>query len=66
MTIEVDNNIVAPILAGQSYGLLNISLHGEVLEQRELLAANNIDSATLFSRLWDHFILFIRGVFGLD
>ena len=66
VTIEVDNNIVAPILAGQSYGLLNISLHGEVLEQRELLAANNIDSATLFSRLWDHFILFIRGVFGLD
>ena len=66
VTIEVDNNIVAPILAGQSYGLLNISLNGEVLEQRELLAANNIDSAALFSRLWDHFILFVRGVFGLD
>ena len=66
VTIEVDNNIVAPILAGQSYGLLNISLNGEVLEQRELLAANNIDSAALFSRLWDHFILFVRGIFGLD
>ena len=66
VTIEVDNNIVAPIVAGQSYGVLNISHNGEVLEQRELLAANNIDSAALLSRLWDHFILFIRGVFGLD
>ena len=66
VTIEVDNNIVAPIEAGQSYGVLNISLNGEVLEQRELLAANAIDSAGLFSRLWDHFILFVRGVFGLD
>ena len=66
VTIDVDNNIVAPILAGQSYGVLNISLNGEVLEQRQLLAANNIESAALFSRLWDHFILFVRGVFGLD
>jgi D-alanyl-D-alanine carboxypeptidase (penicillin-binding protein 5/6) len=65
-TIEVDKNITAPISAGQSYGVLNISLNGEVLEQRELLAANNIETAPLFSRLWDHLILFIRGVFGLD
>lgn len=66
VTIEVDNNIVAPIMAGESYGVLNISLNGEVLEQRELLAASNVEPAPLFSRLWDHFILFIRGVFGLD
>jgi D-alanyl-D-alanine carboxypeptidase (penicillin-binding protein 5/6) len=65
-TIEVDKNITAPISAGQSYGVLNISLNGEVLEQRELLAVNNIETAPLFSRLWDHLILFIRGVFGLD
>ena len=65
-TIEVDKNITAPISAGQSYGVLNISLNGEVLEQLELLAANNIETAPLFSRLWDHLILFIRGVFGLD
>lgn len=65
-TIEVDKNITAPISAGQSYGVLNISLNGEVLEQRELLAANNIEAAPLFSRLWDHLILFIRGVLGLD
>ena len=66
VTIEVDNNIVAPVTEGKSYGVLNISHNGEVLEQRELLAANNIESAPLFSRLWDHLILFIRGVFGLD
>ena len=66
VTIEVDSNIIAPITAGKSYGVLNISHNGEVLEQRELLAANNIESAPLLSRLWDHFILFIRGVFGLN
>ena len=66
VTIEVDSNIIAPITAGKSYGVLNISHNGEILEQRELLAANNIESAPLLSRLWDHFILFIRGVFGLN
>ncbi|HCH20899.1 MAG TPA: serine-type D-Ala-D-Ala carboxypeptidase [Cellvibrionales bacterium] len=66
VTIEVDKNIVAPVIAGQSYGVLNIKKGDELLMQRNIVAAKDIDSAGFILRLWDLIILFFRDLLGLS
>lgn len=66
VTVEVDKNITAPVEQGKSYGVLKISHDGEVLERRQLLATTAVEPASLFSRLWDHLILFVRDILGLE
>ena len=66
VTVEVDKNITAPVESGKSYGVLKISHDGEVLERRQLLATTAVEPASLFSRLWDHLILFVRDILGLE
>ncbi len=64
--IEVDSNIVAPVTEGKPYGTLKVSLHGELLEQRQLLAGRSVEPAGIFARLWDHIVLFVHGILGLE
>lgn len=64
--MEIDNEIVAPVEAGGSYGVLKVSLDGEVIERRPLIAAQSIEQAGLFSRLWDSLVLMVRGLLGLN
>ena len=66
VSIEVDKNIVAPVIAGQSYGVLNIKKGDELLIQRNIVAAKDVDSAGFLLRLWDLIILFFRGVLGFS
>lgn len=65
-TIEVDRTITAPVVAGKSYGVLKISYNGEILERRQLFAAAAVEQGALFDRLWDHIVLFVCGILGLD
>lgn len=66
VTIEVDKNIVAPVIAGQSYGVLNIKKGDELLMQRNIVAAKDIDSAGFLLRLWDLTVLFFCDLLGLS
>lgn len=66
VSIEVDKNIVAPVIAGQSYGVLNIKKGDELLIQRNIVAAKDVDSAGFLLRLWDLIILFFRGLLGFS
>lgn len=66
VSIEVDKNIVAPVIAGQSYGVLNIKKGDELLIQRNIVAAKDVDSADFLLRLWDLIILFFRGLLGFS
>jgi len=64
--MEIDSEIVAPVKAGASYGVLKVSLDGAVVERRPLIAAQPIEQAGLFTRLWDSIVLMFRGLLGIE
>ena len=56
--ITLDNEIKAPITAGQVLGNLEITLEGESLISTPLVAEKDIPEAGLFSRIFDWILLF--------
>lgn len=63
MTVEPE--IQAPVNKGDEYGSVTIRLQGETLLEKPLVALEGVEEAGLFSRLWDHIVLFFRNLFGL-
>ena len=53
--MDVPNQLVAPIKAGQVIGKVRVSLDGKVLAERPLVALNEVPEAGFFGRLWDEF-----------
>ncbi len=45
--------LIAPINAGQEIGTLQFTLDGKVISERKLVAAENVEVAGIFGRLWD-------------
>jgi D-alanyl-D-alanine carboxypeptidase (penicillin-binding protein 5/6) len=62
--MEVDEVIIAPIEAGDSYGQLLISLDGEVVLEEPLVALESVPEAGFWGRLWDSIALFFTRLFG--
>jgi len=56
--ITVDNEISAPITAGQVLGSLEITLDGKIMTQVSLVAEKDIAEAGFFSRFFDWILLF--------
>ena len=54
---SVDSTIMAPIEKGQALGELVISLKGETLATRPLVADAAVEEAGFFGRLWDRLML---------
>ena len=63
--IEVDKRIVAPVVAGQRYGELQLRLDDKLLATRQLIAVRAVESASWYARLWDHIVLFFIDALGL-
>lgn len=59
-TVERQNNLIAPIKAGTKLGTLKLSLEGEVLVEKPLLALQEVGEAGLFGRLIDSAKLWIK------
>ena len=59
-TTEIDTVIKAPINKGQVLGRLVLTLNDEFLLDADLVAANAVDQAGFFSRLWDDLLLFFE------
>jgi len=53
--MEVPRSLVAPIAAGQQVGTVKVTLDGELVAEAPLLAANAVEEAGFFKRLWDAF-----------
>lgn len=53
--MEVPRSLVAPIAAGQQIGTVKVSLDGQVVAEAPLVAANAVEEAGFFKRLWDAF-----------
>ncbi|MFL0798062.1 MAG: D-alanyl-D-alanine carboxypeptidase [Cellvibrionaceae bacterium] len=58
--LDVEPEIVAPIKAGQKLGDLVLSLNGQEIARKPLLAAKSIAEAGMFASLWDSIALFFH------
>jgi D-alanyl-D-alanine carboxypeptidase (penicillin-binding protein 5/6) len=45
--------LIAPIDAGQEIGTIQFSLDGKVIDEQKLVAANKVEIAGIFGRMWD-------------
>ena len=62
--VVVNSQLEAPLTKDQVLGSLRISLDGELLLERPLVADRAIDKGGLFKRLKDWLTLFFTGLFG--
>jgi D-alanyl-D-alanine carboxypeptidase (penicillin-binding protein 5/6) len=60
-----NNNIQAPIEAGQKIGTLEIMSNEEVVFSTNLVALKSIKAKGFFGRLWSKFVLWIFSLFGM-
>ena len=61
---SVDEVVKAPILKGVEYGRIKVSLDGETLIEKPLVALHEIKEAGFFARLWDYIKLFFYSLFS--
>ena len=64
--VTLDPVIKAPVSQGQTLGLLRISLEGETLLERPVVALNGVDEAGLVASLIDEVSLFFLSLFSGD
>ena len=64
--VMLDPVIKAPVRRGQILGLLRISLEGETMLERPVVALNGVDEAGLVSTLIDEVSLFFLSLFSGD
>ncbi|TDT37840.1 penicillin-binding protein 6 [Halospina denitrificans] len=63
-SVEVDTILEAPIQRGAVLGKLTLSLDGETVAERDLVALHGVEPGGFFSRLWDSIKLFFMNLFG--
>lgn len=51
--VTVDKKITAPVTEGEKHGTVNVTLKGEPLISKDLVALKTIDSGNIFRRLYD-------------
>ena len=61
--VVLEQDIVAPLSAGDVVGSLTLLLDGEVQAQRPIVALEPVDAGGFFSRLWDVVLMWIARVF---
>ena len=59
-TMNIDTNIIAPAKKNQSYGTVEVTLDGENVAQRPLIALRDIAEGGFFQRLTDEIKLFFQ------
>ena len=63
-TVEVDSILRAPLQAGEVYGELQLTLEGETLAERDLVALHDVEEGGFFKRIWDAIKLFFHQLFN--
>lgn len=59
-TMNIDTNIIAPVNKNKSYGTVEITLDGESVAQRPLVALQDITEGSVLQRLTDEIKLFFK------
>ncbi|TYT25823.1 D-alanyl-D-alanine carboxypeptidase [Luteimonas viscosa] len=56
-SMDVPQTLVAPIAKGQAIGKVRVTLDGEVVAERPLVALQAVEEAGFFKRLWHEFLM---------
>lgn len=56
-SMEVPQNLIAPIAKGQKVGTIKLSLDGKQIAEAPLVAIEAVDQGGFFRRLWDSLVL---------
>jgi len=64
--LEMDDTLTAPLEAGSALGRLVVSLDGENLAERSLVALGDVEESGFFGRTRDGLRLWLGGLFGGD
>ncbi|MGF1844481.1 serine hydrolase [Vibrio clamense] len=59
----LEKELEAPISKGDVVGKLFYQVDGEDVAEYPLLALENVEQGSLFSRLWDYIVLLLKGLF---
>jgi D-alanyl-D-alanine carboxypeptidase (penicillin-binding protein 5/6) len=62
-TVEIDDEIVAPVAVGDPLGTVTVSLDGETVFRAPVVALEAVEPGGLFSRLWDMLVMWIMSFF---
>jgi len=63
-TMDIDAEVKAPVMAGQVYGTVRISLDGKEVKSVPLIALEAVEEGGFFKKLWDNIVLFFIGLIG--
>ena len=60
----IDQDIMAPVAAGQKVGTVKVTLDDEVISEVPLIALEPVEEGGFFKRLWDGILRFFAGLFS--
>lgn len=56
--------LTAPLKKNQIVGTIDFQLNGKTIEQRPLVAMDEVKEGSVFSRMWDFVLMKLHGWFG--
>ena len=62
--LDVDRVIEAPVVQGQEYGRVRVTLNGETVREVPLVALEGVDAGGLLKRIWHGILLFFLNLIG--
>lgn len=63
-TMDINNEVKAPVVAGQNYGVVNITLDDKVVKSVPLVALNSVEEGGFFKKIWDSVLLFFMSLWS--
>lgn len=63
-SMSIDQNLEAPIAAGQVVGSVIVRIGDDIIEEKSLVALETVERGGFFKRLWDSVIRFFTGLFS--
>lgn len=63
-SMSIRPELRAPIRKGEQYGTLTVTLAGKTVAEKPLVALEDVEEAGFFAKIWDHIVLFFKGLFS--
>lgn len=63
-SVEVNDELVAPLAVGDAVGTVTLSLDGETVFHAPIVALEAVEPGGLFSRLWDMVLMWVASLFA--
>ena len=60
--LEVPEMLKAPVTAGQQIGTIKLTLDGEVIANKPLVALQAVEEGGIFTQVWHWLVLLVKGL----